>query len=230
MIIFGKSLRGLVNPNVRIILKPFIVIGVVVILAFYLVKEGYFRVSGQISEFKKTQNERNILFNKANTLKEIGNARLDPDNKTLIALPAENPVMLVMSQLKTWSSASLLTLNKLELSPGLGSELNSIIVKANFSSGDLKSIYDFLYRIPRLSPLTTLKSVVVDTERGVYTLGLELSVYWSSFPKTIPAVNEPIRVLTNEELEVIERVSQLSPPSFTSLQPNFSGTRENPFR
>jgi hypothetical protein len=224
------------SPSVKL-LAPYIVLIILLFgLSLYLFQNGYQRVSNEYQSMKKTNEEVSELEEKEITLREIDTSVLGQSDKTVIALPKDNPGTWVISQLKNAADDNELLVGKVNL--GVDNNLDKIsgmklVFELVSEDGNIENVVNYLQTIEKISPITSPLSVVITTEEkeGIEELNIELttSVYWSDYPTELPRLTEPVREITQKEQELLNKIISLKIPEFTELDPKDPSARQIPF-
>ena len=232
MKIFGRSIIRLISPNIKVMAIPVAVLLVVAILFIYLTKVGYSRVTKQISEYKLAQKTENILSGKLGLLKKVESEIADDTDSTILALPDKNPATWSISQLRLKSIENGLTMDSINVanSNSFEENINSIAIGVQITGQELAQILSFLSSLPTFAPISTTGEIQMEKgEDGGWAANTEVSIYWSKLPPTLPAIDETLNDLSNEEKTVLNKVSSLTKPTFTVLEPSGPKERLTPF-
>lgn len=223
---------GKVNsPNIKTLTKPILGILIIFILLVLLFKFGFSKIRMLIGEYKTANEVETMLASKLSQLASDNQTSLENANKLVIALPEKNSAMVMISQMKRLAFEKNLTLGKLEISGLRNTEsLNSVQLTAEVSALDLANLLDYFRNLLNLAPVSSVFEVKISSENGSKLGGsVELSVYWSDFPLTIPAVREPVTSLSDSELSVLQSISNLREPEYQVLEPLTQPDRVEPF-
>ncbi|MCH7641469.1 hypothetical protein IID22_04705 [Patescibacteria group bacterium] len=230
MEIFGLSIEGTVKPNIRTLAVPVFVVVVLLILAFVIGQTGIRQITSKIKELGESRKVENKLEARATVLERVEGVVLGQADVSIIALPEKNPSLLMLTQLSTQAEKHSLTLLGKKTRAGAPAGKGITSGEISFSlKGDLKEIIEFLKDIKTLAPLSSIDEVSVKLEGGEATVGILLSIYWSSFPTELPPITQPITELKQEEQAILDRISVLQKPEFITLTPSSPSEREDPF-
>ncbi|QQS39548.1 hypothetical protein IPM62_02965 [Candidatus Woesebacteria bacterium] len=220
------------NQNIKALAVP---IGFSITVSGLLLLAGFFsvtRITKQYDNLKQSRIEENVLLSKNDELSSVQIESLDASNRTLIAMPKENPGLFMVTQLKSMSAKYSLSVTDIQLekeSEYAGGMSRAKIVFV-FESSDLNSVIAFFKELKTLSPLSTTEKIDINGNKlGNYIVESEIYVYWSDFPETLPPISDPIIKLTTSDQELLTRLSNLTVPAFTVLNPAEPVERTTPF-
>lgn len=219
------------NANLKSFAKPFVALILVVILGILFINIGISRVRTKMAEHKAALEVESQLASKLSGLEGSGIGSLENANKLVIALPDKNSVMIMISQVKRLALEKGITVGKLEISGMSGDPaLSSIQLITEIQGQDLEVLMEFLNEIPHQAPVSSIYGVrLINRGEGLYGGNVELTVFWSGFPQTIPSVSDPAVSLTEPEEAILKAISELREPEFTDLKPNPLFDRPEPF-
>lgn len=221
------------SPNIKIISVPLVTIVTVIMIFILFAPQGYSRINSKMTEFKNTQKEENILSSKLDSLKRLSSASLDPEDTSVIALPSKNPGMWIVSQIRRSSRETDIEIVKMSiLNVNEKDEIKSSDVQFELEAGEYQSLLNFVKDLVVMLPIYSLKIISVERGQGegvLFTGKVEATFYWSDFPKTLPAMNEPLNELTEDEINLIGIISGFKRPAFTELTPGQPQDRPMPF-
>lgn len=231
MILFGINTRRLFNSNIRLVGVPAALLVVLIVLFGFLIKVGYGQVTSQIEEFKAASEREQKIEEKVQVLRQMQNQGLDSADLSVIVLPDKNPGFIMVSQLRAKAQDNDLVLSDIKLTqPREFKEgITQMQLTAEIQSEDLDSLTALFRDFQEVAPIFSMDKVLLSAEREAFTAELNMIVYWSEFPGELPAITEPINTLTQEERNILSRLSQLEQPQFTELSPSQPRERQNPF-
>jgi len=221
-----------VNPNLKVLIVPILVIGIVLVLSLVLVQRGIPPVNGKIKEFRSAQEEETALTQKLNSLTSAQLDPLDSAEVAVFALPGKNPAMWLVSQAKITSSEIPVELSKISISNK--SEAEAVVsseFSLEFEAGDYPAFLSFIKDMTVILPIYSLKSVELESKGELDTFQGEIdsTFYWSNFPKTLPPLTQALEELSSEETDLLGEISNYKFPSFTDLTPSERQDRPQPF-
>ena len=221
-----------VSPNLKVLIVPISIIGVVLLLSLVLVQRGISPVNTKIKEFYSAQEEEVALTQKLNSLKSNSIEPLDTAEVAVVALPDKNPGMWLVLQAKKTSEESQVNLSKITISNQ--SETNTIVsseLSLEFEVVDYSSFLSFIKNLTVVLPIYSLKKVDLERKTGLNTLQGEINsaYHWSSLPKTLPPLTQALEELSSEETDVLGEISNYKFPTFTNLTPSEPQERSQPF-
>lgn len=220
-----------VNADVKAIIKavgPFVI---AVFLFLWMVKFGF----GKVSELrlKEAEAEKNnlILDQKLTILNQLDPTTISMSSTSVAALPAENPSLAVLSQLRVLASERGLALTNLKT----GSEvLDKSGLKKVEVTFDIESsrgpILEFLATIKNFAPISLIDKVKINEAAGVARATITIKAFWSELPVALPPITQAMSDLTPDERLTLDSISTLTQPEFTEILPSYAlSVRSNPF-
>lgn len=221
--------KGLTGAKISAILVPALFLAASLLLLVFGVKAGLGRISEQRSVLSEAQKAQTTLTEKENILRDVQS--LVPGHVAILAnvLPEKNPGLIMISQLKNLATVSGVTLTTLKI----GSEnttANIAFTDLTFDAdGEFNSLISFLDSLKTLAPLSSIASADINQLGGFASANVNLKVYFAEYPTRLPSLTEPVADLSPEENKLLETLSGLSLPTFTTLTPQEPLLRENPF-
>ena len=229
---FGISVGSRSSQNAKALILPlgiFIFIGIAIIgVGFY----AYGQISEQYEILKDSQSEEESLRVKHNTLSEIETSNLDASNRSVIAMPEGNPGLFMLSQLKSLAQKHALPVldSSVQKEALFDGDLTRSKVVVTIKSDSTDPIIAYIKEIQELAPLSTLERVDISGDYLDYETVVEVYVYWAPFPTNLPAFGESITHLSSNDQEVLSKISSLTVPMFTVLNPTDPSGRVDPFQ
>jgi hypothetical protein len=221
------------------------VIGLIFISSYFLIWPKV-RAIGEISASIKKKEERLArLTEKLSSLKGLNERELmERSELVLEILPESKKPMLVMGVLKQLAFESDVEIRKINVRPGevatgsAGKAKKEKVPSLTFSLrliGSFDEIDQFVRRLEKSIPLTRLEKISFKkTGTGEYSTALvEILSYYLSLPEVLGKIDTPIKLITEEERKIYDRLRQFDSPSLLApdqpfLPPIESG-RANPF-
>ncbi len=230
MSIFRVPTRQLINVNVIALAMPILLVAILVGLFVSSAKIAYPKISSQISELDEAGGRLAALEEKLGILRQVKDKVLGAADTSLVALPGENAGVWKLSQIALLAEENEVTVNqrKVLAEAAAGNDLQS--TKITFVvSGSLDKTIAFLKSLVESIPIVTLESVEVEGNRESIQTKVGLLVYRSELPTLLPAITAPIKNLSDKEEELLDALTKLSRPEFTSLEPSGPFERIDPF-
>lgn len=212
---------------------PFTIFTAIAVLLIIATQTAYSRIRSQYQNFTDLNAQVESLEIKQSSLSSINLASLDPSNRSVIAVPQDNPGLFMLSQLNLLGQKFGVEVDGRSL--GQGSDFAENLTRAqivfSLGSDNLGSIIAFLKETTKIAPLSTVEKVTI-SQGGLtgFQAGVEMYVYWSPFPENVPPLTSPLRELSVEDKETLSKILGLSIPAFTVLDPSSPGFRPDPFR
>lgn len=231
MAIFGISKYKIFNPNIKLILFPTLLLGVLVVLFVVLVQNGYRSIATELDELESSQKTESLLLQKLSSLREIDPSILDKADVTLIALPEGNPTNFFLTHTKRVGKDKDIKLLKMKTISMATSEedISASEIRLEAEVGDIQSFVDFLQELRKVLPIASIDEIEISDEDGVTNMDATFIVYWSDLPTQLPPITEPIRFLEDSEQIILSEIVAYTKPEFVILDPAALTDRENPF-
>lgn len=228
---FGKF--RLTNPNIRVLGGPLVAIIVLAFLFLFLIENGYTRIFSEVNKLKAATKEEKTLKEKVSLLMEVRKDVLESSDETVIALPYENPGLLMLGQLNKLATDYSLAMSEVSLAneTAFGDDARKMEITFEGETLDEKLLVNFLKDIEGLAPVSSVESVAL--KKGVsgnVTAQVKLLIYWSDLPTTLPSITEPVKELTRTEQDLLNKVTSLSLPQIKTIPATQPVPRENPFQ
>lgn len=221
--------KDIIPASIRIILTPSLILLALIFLVVAMVKIGLPQIGKQSQALSNAEKNERILAQKEATLRDISGTVLSQAESASVALPEKNPALITLSQLRLLAGNSGVILKNIKV--GTGAEEASLFnVGISFDAeGPLSSVLDFLGSVKNISPITSVQRVKMTQIGSLLNAETSLKGYWSPFPKSLPALTEPITSLTSSDKDTLDKILALTPPTFSEVAPGEPTLRENPF-
>jgi len=233
MELLDKSSQRLIIANIRLLIVPVVSLVVVIILLVSVANYSVPRLKSDVNEINSNNQKIVVLEEKLEILRQIQESVLSSADSTLLALPSKNPTLWVLDQVNRIAADKSLTVAKKKVDLGISDKDNIIAFTLDLSvQGDGNSIVEFLDEVVGLAPImipTKISYKLSEVNAGEVIVDVSLGFYKSDLPETIPAITQPIKNLTNEEISLLEKVYPLKAPEFTGLDPAINEERKDPF-
>lgn len=225
-----KTFTSLISPDVRVIATPLIILVGLIILSFISYGIVSSKISAQREELATAKETERILKEKQNVLTQVGGSIASYVNSAAVAVPAENPVFMMISQLKSIAGASGVTLNSIKTGSEATFQGSISSVNLNFGiGGTTLALIDFFKALDTVAPVSTLDRLKISQSLGVARADVFLKLYFSPFPGKLPSLTEPVKELTADEKDILTKLGQLRVPNFVNLAPQPPSVVTAPF-
>jgi len=218
-----------ISPNLKRLGIPVLSLIGIVFCFLFAGKIGFNKITVQRKQIKDIGKTISILQKKKETLSVVSQTLSDNIQFFSLALPDTNPALSVIYQIKNQSSFSSLYVENIKG----GSESKGKTysrVDLNFDlNGSLENIISFLKVIENFAPIVSCEKLELNQSSGMYRASVTLRSYWASYPTEIPAITQPLSDFTEEELNMITKISELTLPPFSTIYPSVPSERINPF-
>ncbi len=189
------------------------------------------KISSLTSQIDASNLEQKKLQEKVSILQAASSDILVSGETVTLALPSNNPMIYVVSQIKRYSqdlNLKVTNIRTVDIGTKSG-DLYKGTIEFNVA-GPYQGAISLLEKIRRSFPLTVVEKVTVDPSAAEFRATIDISSYWASFPTKIPALTEPITALSSSESATLSLISSFDKPQFVELPPaSASGARANPF-
>ncbi len=226
-----KKKNDLSKADLKALGKALLPLFILVLLGIFVFRNVFTRVSAQKQSLATAKRDVRVLTEKQELLAEISNEAAELVYPLTFALPHENASLMMLSQLKTLSAQSGLFLANMKSGPLIpdaktGLSRHEIQFDAD---GDMVGILSFLENLPNAAPISRLETVSVSSAGAASRGEIKLSVFTAPLPKTLPAITEPVRELTDAELETLNQLATLFLPPLLEVEAQGASPRANPF-
>ncbi len=181
------------------------VIGIKIVLA---------KVILMTDEIANTETSANVLEANVAVLENVQRDVIPLTEKTVLALPSQNPVLSAISELKSLSSARGLLLENIKVGGGSESDTSTTSrVEITFNiQGSFSGVTEYLKVLGKITPIIRIEKVQMDRVGADIRANTTISSYFSEFPKLIVENDKPIADLTEEEKTILASLSSLNAP------------------
>lgn len=227
------KLNNLSQKDFKVLAVPIVGVTVVVLLIIFLVNYIYTNYKSQSTQIRELEARKNALEAKVNELEQNSTAVAKFVNSAVLAVPEDNPSLLIYNQVQRASLASDLNLLDLRSSGSAPEEGDVSSYTANFkttANANLGNALEFMDEMSRTAPLVKFTGLSLDFEgKEDSELQIDFAGYYALLPATITEIDEPLDKLTDEDIRALNTVSGLLRPAFTSSSPTNTTARPNPF-
>lgn len=223
--------KSSVSPNITTLALPIIYLVVLVIVAFISIKAGYQQIDKQRKDVNAAKKTESILNEKYNTLQDAQSFISKYVDPASFALPDKNPSLYILSQMKQLTSLRPVVVADFNFGRGstlTSEDIGSVSMSFNIS-GSVNDVISYYQDMIKLAPIITFATFDITTDSQALQVDTRADSFYAEYPDKLPSITQPISKLTSSEMQTLEEISTLTPPSFTTLDPNGPFTRENPF-
>lgn len=220
----------------------FVLVSFSLLIVFIPFIKEIFSLQSDISSNKKTLE---LLSLKESMLDSMDEAKLNSQVDLLeSALPSEKPALYIIDILNASSSKFGLQLGSFEFSPGSlatnSAELEkSVKVKSGIDSievdvevsGEFDNLLTYIDYLENALPLMKARAISFSTAKKdtIVDVTLSLDVYFLLPPETIGRTSDPLKKISESQLDAYEKVSQYTKVVSRSLPTSTYPSRDNPF-
>lgn len=231
MAVFGITKSKILNPNVKLLLFPIILIGSLGVLFVVLVQNGYHKITTELDQLENSRKTESLLIQKLNSLRSIDQSVLDKADATLLALPERNPANFLLAQVNKLGEEKGVSYSKIRSTSRVkaAKEIQNAKISLSANTSDIKIVVDYLKALRMVLPIASIEKAEIDRKDEIVTTSIELNIFWSDLPTTLPPITEPIRALRSDEQELLTEISSYERPEFLILEASQPVDRDNPF-
>jgi Tfp pilus assembly protein PilO len=207
-------MKNITSESLKQLLIPIIVLVGIFILTLVSLKIVFDRVGGLRNEISESEKTQKSLQEKISSLEQIG-TNADEEAQTLLAaLPSTDSALNAVGQIQLQSFQLGVVIENLHsqasaTSPGSGVNATQIDFDA---SGSYEAMLNLIKNLNSSLPITRFESILLKNDspgtNSSYHLTTTLYSYWSPLPSTIPAIDQPVVNLTDEEMSVLTDIGE----------------------
>ena len=210
------------------LLVPFLWFAILIVVSYFVAKTGISKIQSQRQQVVSAKRTETILADKEKEIKGVRNYEMYVQPVS-VALPNKNPALILISVMRDMSTLYNVTVTDLRFGSG-GGRSGFPQVSIGFGMvGTYNDFISFLDATKTTSPLLTLESVEFSILEDNTSGEVNLNSYYSDYPDKLPAITEPIKKLTPENINTLKSVYSFKPPVFNEIPPSGPYGRTNPF-
>jgi hypothetical protein len=219
-----------IPENIKHIINSVVPFIVVCILFAFVGQFGIGKVIDIRNQISKDEKDLNVLNQKISLLQSFSGTISENSRVSFIALPDINPSLTVMSQIKIASSmfGVLISGNKSNVPVNESNDMSYVDISFQVT-GSRSQVFLFLKSLSSVAPIIIIDKIKISEGAGIVRADTTIRSYWSSLPKTLPVLTEPIKDLTTAEKEILNSVTTLTQPVFVSVPAQDSVGKTDPF-
>ena len=226
----GTNGKSFIPQKMKVMLLPLGLLSIMIVLILIILKVGVSRISTQRTDLQKANKNETILDQKQQVLQTIENNILSYADTAIVAMPAKNPSLVALSQLKNLAEGNGLNLNSIEVGGKVANKSGTSKATISFEvEGTLSQVLNYLLSTKNFAPLSTIDRVEIAQTGGVIRANVDLAVFWAPLPTKLPAIAEPVSELTASEENLITELLSLEQPQFFQVPPSAPSARLDPF-
>ncbi len=219
-----------IPESVKLTINSVLPLIIVLILFLIVGKFGIAKVVEVRSQTIQVEKDQNVLKQKLTLLQSINDTLATGSSAAVAALPANNPSLVVVSQLKNLSISNGVSISGIKAGAETLDPSGLSKVSINFIvAGNRPSVISFLTSIETIAPITLIDKIKMNEGSGQTIANVSVKSFWSALPKTLPDLNQPITDLTAAEKKTLIEVSGLVQPVFEEVTPTEGGGKSDPF-
>jgi hypothetical protein len=225
----NKLFKGL-PESVRQTITAGFPLFLVIIFFIFVGKYSFSKVADLRSQIGTAQNSEMVLTQKLSVLQTISTTAESGARAASLAVPATNPSLIVVSQLRNLAISNGVILSAIKSTSGAANTngLDQAIISFTVD-GARPQVFSFLAGIDKIAPISLVDKIRMTEGGGALRADIGIKTFWAEFPKTIPSVTTPISDLTTGEKETLTKILGLIQPNFTEVAPSQGAINPNPF-
>jgi hypothetical protein len=222
-----------IDPTIKVLATPVLVIIGSLLLAAFIIWNGYPKVMAGLQNINESKKDKNSLEERLSVLQDFSKGALsNQSNVVFIVLPDKNPGAALVSQIKILTANNNLFINEVSSlqTNDFQSDIVSITLDYKLLANDMRSAISFLKDLESVAPILTTKTVdITRVDEGIQ-VNLSIDLYWSDLPTKLPEITEPLTELSAKDRETLNIIQSYKMPQFVNLSPRARNEeRENPF-
>ena len=221
--------KKILPPSIQVFVVPIALLVVLGILSGLAIRVGFARIGQQRQDVALARQNEGTLSQKEGVLRSIQATVPTYVNTVAASLPEKNPALSMTSQLRTLALSNGLILENIKIGSAVPSGDFSEVNITFGLEGTSPQVVSYLNSIKNLAPVSTVEKAKINQSALGTRADITVRVYYSPFPQKLPSLTEPVKELTEDERNILNRLSALSLPAFSNLQAQPAGIRENPF-
>lgn len=203
-----------------------------IILALVLVIPfGISQIKTLLNKISQEKMSQDVLAQKLDLLTNVRDNDVYQTNVLAVAIPDSNPALLSLFQMKNLAGRNGLIISDVKGSGETKDKTGLSRTDISFDlSGSRAQIFSFLSEVSNVSPITVVVKFKMNESGESVLANVTVRSFWASFPTKLPVVDEPENDLTNDEKNLLTKVSSLIQPSFFEVPAESeSSGRSDPF-
>jgi hypothetical protein len=226
MINFKTSLP----QNIRVLLTPVLTFLVLLILLYICLSQGLAKVSTINKKINEARKKENLLVDKESLLYQFADTVSGQTNLVSVVLPAANPALLMLSQIKSQALANGLVIANVKVGGTAKEKADIAKVELTFEiEGPISNLVSLVASVKNLAPLSLVDKIDLKLAGGSASAEVGISSFWSPYPEKMASITDQAKDLTEAENELLGNLVKLSLPFFSNLVPAAPAERESPF-
>ncbi|MBI4153450.1 type 4a pilus biogenesis protein PilO [Candidatus Woesebacteria bacterium] len=221
--------KSLFGANVSAILIPSVYFLLSILLFVFGARTGIKRISEQRNALNEARKSQAVLEQKESLLKQIETEISSQVDVLANVLPEGNPALIMISQVKNLAAVSGITITMFKTGAQTDTGAVSFVNLSFDAEGELVSLISFLNTMKILAPLSTIEKVKINQQAGAASANISARIYFAEYPTKLPSLTEAVNELSAEEQGLLDTLSGLTLPVFTTLSPQGPSIRESPF-
>jgi len=211
---------NVIAANSRVLVGPLALLVVLLLLFVFALRVGIGQIISLSKKVAESKVEEQVLSQKLEILKTSEESALPLADLSLVAIPSENPALIVISQLKNLAGEKGVGLSNIEAkqTAAVASIFHTEIEVT--VEGEMGPLFDFLKGLGSISPLLSLDQVIIRQESGIAKVDALIFGNFAPLPTTLPSITSPLDELTAEEKDILAKISSYSQPVFTEVTPS----------
>lgn len=221
-------------------LIPILVIFVILLLTVVFLRPNLTKALKQNENNKAAQVKIASLTEKLKQLQTIDEEEIEKRTKIIEEVfPSVKPILNLINSLERLSTEKDLEFGGVTLVPGAidedkePTEETQEFIISFIIQGSFEKINNFVDEIEKTTPLMKVNSLQVSlvddirVENPEMKVKFDVSVYYKPFPKTIGSIDQPLPVLTSDEVALLQTINEFK--IYPKIEPNAPVGKDNFF-
>ena len=221
--------KSVLGPNIKTLLLPLVYISVAAVLFYILITLGVGEINKQRKSISDIERTNSILNQKQTLLRTLESNVSDYVSSTANALPEKNSALSMVSQIKNMAALNGLFISAVKIGAETAQAGVSAVEITFGIEGSMNDTLNFLNSLSSVAPVSNIQKAKVNSSGGIASADITIRAYSAPYPVRLPSLTEPITDLSNDEKDLLDTLSNLTLPLFTTLEPQQPAVRDNPF-
>lgn len=193
------------------VLRSVAPLAVVVFLFFVVGRFSISQITNLRDQINTAEKTRSVLLNKLGVLHTISEMPSSETNIALMAVPKNNPAILVISQIRLLATQNAVVVEDIRSSSMEGGTGGLSYTMTSFNViGPREGVISFIEKMGEIVPLTFVEKVDLSESLGVSEANVYAKTYYAPLPETIPTITQAVSDLTQTDKEILSQVSNFT--------------------
>lgn len=221
--------KSVLGPNIKTLLLPVVYITVATFLFVVISRLGVSEITKQRKSLSDIETTNIILSQKQTLLRAFESNVSDYVSSTANALPEKNSALSMVSQIKNLAALNGTLVSAVKIGAETAQAGTSSVEITFGIDGLMSDLLNFLNSLASVAPISSIQKAKVNSSAGIASADITIRAYSAPYPQRLPSLTEPITDLSNDEKTLLDTLSNLTLPLFTTLEPQQPAVRDSPF-